>query len=145
MGGTSPHAQGKGLGKALAMRTVELARERGFHNLVLEAGHGAARHMWTAHCGGVIRAEIPLDVGENGFHGFRFQRGGALGKNPFSGVGASESVSLCEVVLHESVWDRAVFRPYFIVRMCWITIYYFIVGMCWKAIYPRLFERGSRG
>merc|ERR1711869_67958 len=77
MGGTFPAVNGKGLGKALRLAAVALARERGFNALIVEPGHGATRHIWTKHCGGKIRAEVPYDEVRS--------KGGALGEYPLRG------------------------------------------------------------
>ena len=38
-----PQTRGKGIGKALRLRAVEMARERGYNTLVVEPGHVATR------------------------------------------------------------------------------------------------------
>ena len=104
MGGTMPAANGKGAGKALRLRAVEVARERGFNTLVVEPGHGATRHIWTKHCGGVIRAELTV--------AHYMDKHGRL---PLAGV--EGSVSVCEVVVKRSVRDAAVLWPFMLARL----------------------------
>jgi len=105
-GGTAPSVNGKGVGKALRLRAVEVARERGFRTLLVEPGHGATRHIWTAYCHGTIRAEIPFDT-------YTAKSGG----RPCKGV--EGSLAVCEVVLRQSIWDHAVFRPMWLARLLW--------------------------
>lgn len=104
MGGTMPAVNGQGAGKALRLRAVEVARERCFNTLLVEPGHGATRHIWTVHCGGVIRAEVPLDD-------FVDKRG----QKPVAGV--EGSLSVCEVVLQRSVRDAAMLWPLMLARL----------------------------
>jgi len=105
-GGTVPSIDGKGVGKALRLRAVEVAKERGFHTLLVEPGHGATRHIWTKYCHGIIRAEIPFDT-------FMAKSGG----RPCKGV--EGSLAVCEVVLRRSVWDHAALWPLFALRLWW--------------------------
>ena len=113
MGGTFPGCDGKGLGKALRTRAVEVARERGFNTLLVEPGHGATRHIWTKHCDGQIRGEISADE--------FVSKSKVLGERPMAGVesqpGVVATVSLCEVVIRDSIWDRGVFWPAAFVRL----------------------------
>jgi len=104
MGGTLPSADGQGLGKALRLRAVEVARERGFNTLVVEPGHGATRHIWTKYCGGVIRAEEPLETFKS--------PSGVRGEFPAKGV--EGTLSICEVVIRNSKWDTPVCWPFFL-------------------------------
>lgn len=105
MGGTSPAANGRGLGKALRLRAVEVARERKFRTLLVEPGHGATRHIWTVHCKGVIRAEVP-------FHSYKL-KDGTLPLGTVEG-----SVSICEIMLRPSwFWDSSFMRPFSLVKM----------------------------
>ena len=113
MGGTFPGCDGKGLGKALRTRAVEVARERGFNTLLVEPGHGATRHIWTKHCDGQIRGEISADD--------FVSKSKVLGERPMAGVesqpGVAATVSLCEVVIRDWVWDRGLFWPVAFVRL----------------------------
>ena len=113
MGGTFPGCDGKGLGKALRTRAVEVARERGFNTLLVEPGHGATRHIWTKHCDGQIRGEISADE--------FVSKSKVLGERPMAGVesqpGVVATVSLCEVVIRDSIWDRGLFWPVAFVRL----------------------------
>ena len=107
-GGTAPSINGKGIGKALRLRAVAVARERGFRTLLVEPGHGATRHIWTAHCNGKIRAEIPFDTYK--------AKNGAL---PCKGV--EGSLAVCEILVRPSFWDHAVLWPVFVMRLLWQT------------------------
>lgn len=107
-GGTARNINGKGIGKALRLRAVEVARERGFRTLLVEPGHGATRHIWTAYCHGKIRAELPFDT-------FR----ASDGEQPCKGV--EGSLAVCEVVVRPRLWDHVAFRPLFFLRLMWQT------------------------
>ena len=104
MGGTSPGANGKGIGKALRKHAVDLAREHNFRTLVVESAHGASRHIWTKHCGAVVKGEVALDtfVAKDG-------------SRPLQGV--QGTMAVCEVLLRRSRWDSCALWPYFLFKL----------------------------
>ena len=104
MGGTSPSAAKKGIGKTLRLRAVEVARERGYNTLVVEPGHVATRHIWSKYCGGVIKGEQELSS-------FRTKKG----EHPFQGVVGSLSVA--EIVVRKSRWDGIFFWPFYLAKL----------------------------
>merc|ERR1712048_68117 len=81
MGGTFPSVKSNGIGKALRLRAVEVAKERGMNTLIVEPGHGATRHIWTTYCGAKIISEV-------GFDSFK-SKSGVLGEYPCKGVEGS--------------------------------------------------------
>ena len=104
MGGTFPDVDGTGLGKALRIHAIAHARARGFNTLLVEPCHGSSLHIWTAYCGGVVKAQIAWDA-------FRMKKPGALGEFPLRGVAGG--LAIVEVVLARSFWDATVFWPYY--------------------------------
>ena len=108
MGGTIPAAGGKGAGKALRLRAVEVARERGFETLIVEPGHDATRHKWTKYCGGLIRAETQLDD-------FVPKKSGLSCK------GVKGTVAVCEVVVRPSAHNHSVLWPVYLTWLLWVA------------------------
>mmetsp|Transcript_14264 Transcript_14264/g.28924 ORF Transcript_14264/g.28924 Transcript_14264/m.28924 type:complete len:246 (-) Transcript_14264:103-840(-) len=104
MGGTFSSAGGKGIGKALRLRAVEVARERGFNTLVVEPGHGATRHIWSKYCGMTIKGEQLLAT-------YRSKKG----DYPFQGV--EGTLSVAEIVVRKSRWDHAFFWPFYLGKL----------------------------
>jgi hypothetical protein len=101
MGGTFPGVKSKGIGKALRMRAVQVAKERGMNALVVEPGHEATRHIWTKYCGGQILSEVQSDSFKS--------KSGVLGEYPLKGVDGS--VSVCQVVINKPIWDTCFCWP----------------------------------
>ena len=97
------------MGKALRIKAIEVARQRGYNSFVVEPFHPATRHIWTKYCGCVVKAEIPLDT--------FVSKSGVRGQNPYEGVGGSGAIA--EIVLHRAKRDWAVLWPLFLVRLAW--------------------------
>merc|ERR1712224_327538 len=91
-------------GKALRQRAVEVARDRMFRTVIVEPGHGATRHIWLKYCGGAIKAEVPFDT----------YRSRSCSR-PCEGV--EGSLAICEIVVRESVFDGALFWPFFRLKL----------------------------
>lgn len=109
MGGTLPNANGQGVGKALRLRACEVARERGFNTLLVEPAHGATRHIWTKHCGGVVHAE-------------RSSENFASKKRDYPLKGSQQNVSVVEVVLRSAQRDWEVYRPYYLAKLVVLSV-----------------------
>ena len=107
MGGTAPGAEGRGIGKALRARAVMVARERGYHTLVVEPFHPATRHIWVKHLGGDLKAERVLTT--------FVSKSRVRGERPYEGVGGTGSI--CEIVLRRAKRDWPVFWPFFLLRL----------------------------
>lgn len=101
MGGAFPGVKSRGMGKALRLRAVEVAKEHGMNTLIVEPGHGATRHIWTQHCGAKIISEIELDCVNS--------KSGVLGEYPLKGV--EGTVSVAQVTIRKSIWDSCACRP----------------------------------
>ena len=110
MGGTLPDVNGKGAGKALRMRACEVARERGFNTLLVEPAHGATRHIWTKHCGGLVRAEQSSETFAS-----------KAGDYPLKG--SEQSVSIVEVVLRRTRRDWEMYRAFYIAKLMVLRVF----------------------
>jgi len=101
LGGTFPGVKSRGMGKALRLRAVEVAREHGMNTLIVEPGHGATRHIWTQHCGAKIISEIELDSFKS--------KSCVLGERPLRGVPGT--ISVAQVTIRKSIWDSSACWP----------------------------------
>lgn len=100
-GGTFPGHQGKGLGIALRLAAIEMARARGFNRLIVEAGHPATIHIWTKHCGFRALAAID-DLSEWRPPGKAWAR---APREQLPLFGCKEQVVLCELTLRPAARD----------------------------------------
>ena len=121
LGGTAPDAGRSGMGKALRVRAVAVARERGYNTFVVEPFHPATRHIWTKHCGCSVMAERPMDTFVSASK--------VRGKHPYKGVGGSGAI--VELVLNRDPRDWPVFWPLNLLRLLWQAEAF---GNLWPAI-----------